>query len=67
MSWIWYYNPQPELLTGGELVVEDLDLAVEPVNNRFVLMPAYFNHRINQAVYSLDDYYRTTINGFLTV
>ena len=67
MSWIWYYNPQPELMTSGELVVEDLDLAVEPVNNRLVLMPAYFNHRINQAVYSQDGYYRTTINGFLVV
>jgi len=67
MSWIWYYNPQPELMQGGELVVEDLDLSVQPNNNRFVLMPAYFNHRINQAVYSQDNYYRTTINGFLTV
>ena len=67
MSWIWYYNPQPELMKGGDLVVEDLDLVVQPRNNRFVLMPAYFNHRINPAVYSQEDYYRTTINGFLVV
>jgi len=67
MSWIWYYNPRPEWMEGGELVVEDLDLALAPANNRFVLLPAYFNHRVKPAVYSRDNYYRTTINGFLAV
>ena len=67
MSWIWYYNPQPELMEGGELMVEDLDLSVQPNNNRFVLLPAYFNHSVNPTIYSQDNYYRTTINGFLAV
>lgn len=69
LSWIWYYNPRPELFSGGELVVEDLDLRVTPKDNRLVLLPAYLHHRIEPAVYRDDhaDYYRTTLNGFLKV
>lgn len=67
MSWIWYYNPRPEAFTGGELIVEDLDLTITPKDNRFVLLPSYLNHRIVPAVYSEEGYYRTTLNGFLTL
>ncbi len=67
MSWIWYYNPRPQAFTGGELIVEDLDLTVTPKDNRFVLLPAYLRHRIVPAVYSEEGYYRTTLNGFLMV
>ena len=67
MSWIWYYNPLPEFMRGGELVVEDLDLEVQPINNRLVLLPAYLYHHVNPTTYSKENYYRTTINGFLAV
>lgn len=66
LSWIWYCNPEPEKFSGGELVVENLDLSLSPKDNRLVLLPAYMNHRINPAVYSGEGYYRTTLNGFLT-
>ena len=69
MSWIWYYNPQPERYTGGVLEVPELGLEIEPVNNRLVLLPAYLKHRIGRPVFADPDarYYRTTLNGFLTV
>ncbi len=69
MSWIWYYNPQPELFTHGDLIVEDLDLTITPKDNRLVLLPAYLNHRITPAIYAegSGEYYRTTLNGFLTI
>lgn len=67
MSWIWYFNPHPERFTGGELVIEDLDLTVQPRNNRLIMMPAHYQHRINPAVYDQPGYYRTTVNGFLNL
>lgn len=69
MSWIWYYNPQPEVFTDGDLIVKDLDLTIAPKDNRLVLLPAYLRHRITPAVYRPDSgsYYRTTLNGFFTI
>lgn len=69
MSWILYINPRPELFTAGDLVVEELNLTVEPKDNRLVLLPAYLKHRITPAAYRQDSgsYYRTTLNGFLTL
>ena len=69
MSWIWYLNPQPELFTDGDLIVEDLGLKIEPKDNRLVLLPAYLNHRITPAQYrpNAGEYYRTTLNGFFTL
>lgn len=69
MSWIWYYNPSPEKFTGGDLEVPELALTIEPRDNRLVLLPAYLKHRIGRPVFSdpAEAYYRTTINGFLTL
>ena len=66
MSWIWYYNPLPDRFTGGQLKVVELDLTIEPNDNRLVLLPAYLRHRITPANYRESGYYRTTINGFLS-
>lgn len=65
MSWIWYYNPRPELMSGGQLVVEDLGLEIEPKHNTLVLLPAHLRHAVRPSVYTEEGYYRTTINGFL--
>ncbi len=67
MSWIWYYNPDPAAMTGGELNIEDLGLSVEPVNNRLVLLPAYLRHSISKPVFTRENYYRTTVNGFFSL
>ena len=69
MSWIWYFNPHPEKFSGGDLEVPELDLVIEPQDNRLVLLPAYLKHRIGRPVFSNPEekYYRTTINGFLTL
>ena len=70
LSWIWYYNPHPERYSGGILTVPELGVDVDPRNNRLVLLPAYLKHGINRPVFTDPDghyYYRTTLNGFLTV
>jgi len=56
---IWIYKDE---FTGGELVIEDLNLHIEPQNNTCIILPAGLTHYVNP-IHGGDRYSIVTLMG----
>lgn len=47
LSYIYWCNKEPKRFTGGDLYFEELDKIVEYKNNRLVIFPSHYIHKVS--------------------
>ena len=49
-----YFFKEPKLFSGGDLILNDFGVTIEPENNMIVIIPGLYNHEVSQVVMEKD-------------
>jgi len=45
-----YFFKEPKFFSGGDLILSDFDVTIEPENNMIVIIPGLYNHEVSEVV-----------------
>lgn len=62
---IFWINKEPKKFSGGDFILTDFDHAVEYKNNRLIVFPSYFSHKVLPIQLNENtNYYGEKVKGF---